>query len=346
MHFVLGEDSYLAEEALERILASAIGADRAEALTVFHGDETRWQTVLGAARTGSLFCSRRAVVVRRAEQFAEDRRADDDEASPAGAKGRKGARPAEHPLLGYLDDPSPDVTLVLLAAKADRRRNPWKRLSAEATVHPADPKKGPALRAHVEQETRRRGLRVDPQALKDLLDEVGQDLRRVMGELDKLEAWLGGEERPIGADDVHAVLGRGLGRPLFLLADAFSSRDLAGCMERLEELLEGGEEPLRILATLHRSLRQVRAAGAMREARHPRQKIAEALLPPNMQWKIDSLLEATRRWREPHLRLALQALDEADRRMKRGADAATALTAALARSCRAEEDPATSRRAR
>ena len=227
---------------------------------------------------------------------------------------------------------------MLVAAKADRRRNPWKRLAAEATVHAADPKKGAALRAHVEQEVRRRGLAVAPDALKDLIDEVGQDLRRLMGELDKLEAWLGGERRPVTADDVHAVLGRGLGRPLFLLADAVTERNLAGSLERLEELLQGGEEPLRILATLHRSLRQVRSAGAMLDARLPRQKIAEALLPPNMQWKIDGLLEAaSRRWREPQLRLALRALDEADRQVKRGGDAATALTAALAKSCRAND---------
>ena len=34
VHLVLGEDSYLAEEALERILADAIGDDRTDALTV------------------------------------------------------------------------------------------------------------------------------------------------------------------------------------------------------------------------------------------------------------------------------------------------------------------------
>ena len=52
---------------LERVLAAAIGADRQEALQVLYGDETKWEDVLAAARTGSLFASRRAVVVRRAE---------------------------------------------------------------------------------------------------------------------------------------------------------------------------------------------------------------------------------------------------------------------------------------
>jgi DNA polymerase III delta subunit len=152
-----------------------------------------------------------------------------------------------------------------------------------------------------------------------------------MGEVDKLEAW--GEGRPLSADDVHAVLGRGLGRPLYLLADAAAARDLPLSLEKLEQLLDGGEEGLRILATLHRSLRQVRAAAALARAGTARARIAQALLPPNMSWKLDSLLGAARRWQDADLRRALSALERADRRLKRGTDAATALVAALAEAC-------------
>jgi len=355
VHLVVGEDSYLAEEALERILERAIGGeDRADALTIFHGDESRWAAVLGAARMGSLFTTRRAVVVRRADQFAEDRRGDDEGAAgeEEAASGRSGERARrasaakkEHPLLGYLDDPSPDVTLVLLAGRPDRRRNPWKRLVAEATLHSAEPKKGAALRAHVEQELRQRELALEADALQDLIDEfasvrqedAGHVLRRLMGELDKLEAWRGGGRQALTAADVHAVLGRGLGRPLYLLADAIAGRDLGRSLACLEELLDGGEEPLRILATLHRSVRQVRAAAAMARSRVPRDEIARALLPPNMQWKVDELLRTSRRWTDAQLRQALLALERADRQVKRGADSATALVAALVVGCGAGE---------
>ncbi|MGE5127480.1 MAG: DNA polymerase III subunit delta [Betaproteobacteria bacterium] len=331
VHLVLGEDSYLAEQALERILAAAIGEDRNDALTVLQGDEVRWEAVVAAARSGSLFASRRAVVVRRADLVRSPRPDEDAPGEPAARKGR--AKAEEDPLLRYLDDPSPDVTLVLLAARPDRRRNPWKRVSSEAAVHSAEPKKGQALRAHVEAELRERGLRLEPDAVEGLIDEVGQDLRRLIGELDKLEAWGDGRDRPLTADDVHAVLGRSLGRPLYLLADSTAARDLGGSLQQLEQLLDGGEEGLRILATLHRSLRQVRAAGAMLRARAPRAAIAAALLPANMQWKIDSLLDASRRWSDAELRRALAELDRADRRMKRGADASTALLAALVVAC-------------
>ena len=294
---IVGEDTYLAEEALQAL----------------YGDEKKWEQILGAARTGSLFVSRRAIVVRRADQLKGD-----DEA-----------------VADYAADPAPDVTLVLVAARPDRRRNPWKKLLPKIIVHDASPKKGRALRAHVEEELRRRGLSFAPDALNELVAEVGQDLRRLMGEVDKLEAFAGGR-KDISADDVAAVLGRGLGQPLYLLSDAFASRDVSASLELVERLLGDGEEGLRILSTLHRSLRQVRGALAMREARAPRAEIGARLLPPNMQFKLDALLDASRRWSEADLRRALAALGRADRRMKRGADAATTLVAAVAESCGGE----------
>lgn len=326
---IVGEDTYLAEEALEKVLASAIGEDRQDALQVFYGDEAKWEQVLAAARTGSLFVTRRAVVVRRAEllKYANANGGDDD------------------PVEAYAADPSPDVTLVLMAAKPDRRRNPWKKLLAKAAVHDAAPKRGRALRAHVEEELGGRGLRFAPDALNELIAEVGQDLRRLMGEVDKLEAFAGGR-KDISADDVAAVLGRGLGQPLYLLSDAYAGRDAAASLELVERLLGDGEEGLRILSTLHRSLRQVRGARAMREARVPRDEIGAKLLPPNMQFKLDALLEASRRWSDADLRRGLAVLGRADRRMKRGGDAATTLVAAVAESCGGAGRPTSPRRGR
>jgi len=308
---IVGEDSYLAEQALERVLAAAVGEDRQDAVQVFQGDERKWEDVLSAARTGSLFVSRRAIVVRRADQL----------------KGE------EEAVAAWLADPSPDVVLVLLAAKPDRRRTAWKKLLAAAEVHDAAPRKGRALRAHVEQELRRRGLRFAPDAVEELVSEVGGDLRRLMGEADKIEAWAGGR-RDISADDVAAVLGRGLGQPLYLLSDAYAERDAAATLALVERLLGDGEEGLRLLATLHRSLRQVRLARALAAERTPPEEMAAALrLPPNMAFKVRDLLDAARRWSEADLRRAMRVLGRTDRRMKRGADAATALVAAVAESC-------------
>lgn len=329
IQLILGEDSFLAEAALERVLQAAVGSDRQDSVRVLYGDEAKWEDVLAAARSGSLFAASRVVVVRRAEQLKYAQAPEDDEAE---TKGKAKGKAANDPVEAYVAAPAPDATLVLIAAKPDRRRRPWKGLVAKAEVHDCAPRRGRALRTHVEQELRGRGLRFSREAIDLLVEEVGQDLRRLMGEVDKLEAWAG--PREITGEDVASVLGRGLGQPLYLLSDAFSARDTSRSLELVERLLGDGEEGLRVLATLHRALRQVRGAVALREARVPRAEIGARLLPPNMQFKLDALLDASRRWSDADLVGALSVLGRTDRRMKRGADAAVALTGAVVEACR------------
>ena len=311
LHVVAGGDSYLAEEALESLTAAAVGDDRADSLQVFRGDETTWARVVEAARTGSLFATRRAVVLRNADALKGD----------------------GEEMIAYLEDPSQDVSVILLTVKPDKRKTVWKRLMDGASVVPAEPLKGRALRARVVERVRQRKLPLRDDGLEELLERVGQDLRRLMGELDKLEAF--GSASPLSAEDVAAVLGRGLAPPLYRLGDAFASRRGRETLDILQSLLEEGEVPLKVLGTFHRSLRQVRGALALRGSRGAREELVSRLgvLP----FKVGDVLEASRRWSEDDLRRAFAALDVADRRMKSGGEPGTALAAAVAAACGTEK---------
>jgi DNA polymerase-3 subunit delta len=288
-----------------------VGADRADSVHVFRGDETGWARVLEAARTGSLFSPRRAIVVRNADAL----KGEGDEA------------------VAYLADPSPDAALILLASKPDKRKKPWKDVMAKANVVPAEPLKPAAVRARVRDEVRRRRLPLDDEAVQALIDMVGQDLRRLMGELEKLEAYAEGRQGNLTAEDIEAVLGRGIGQPLYKMSDALAARRPAEVLALLEVALDEGTPSLVVLSALHRALRQVRAAAAMRAARMSPDAIAARLLPPHMKFKIDSLLMAARAWPDEDLRAAVAALDRADRRIKNSADARAALQVAVAEAC-------------
>jgi DNA polymerase-3 subunit delta len=314
LYAVVGEDSYLAEEALERVLEETVGPDRGQAVQVIRGDEAAWTRVVEAAATRSLFAERKAVVVRNAEALKGD----------------------EEAALRYVEDPNPNVALVLVAARPDRRRTLWKRLLEAAEVRPAEPLKGRALRGYVVELVRRRGLTLTEEGLEELLERVGQDLRRLAGEVDKLEAFARGRGA-LGAEDVDAVLGRGLARPLYRLGDALAARRAGEALELMEELLEEGEAPLRILGTLHRALRQVRGARALGASRATREQVASRLQV--MPFKVPSLLESARGWSEQDLRRAAAALDRADRRIKTSGDPRVSLTSAVVEACGATSPP-------
>jgi DNA polymerase-3 subunit delta len=308
VHAVVGPDTFLAEQALDRLLQAAVGNQREGAVNLFRGDETSWVRIVDAARSPSLFVSRRAVVVRAADAIK--------------GEGEE--------LLAYLEDPSPDTALLLLADKPDKRRTLWKRLLEGAeSVTLAEPLKGRALFGFVGQEVRARKLALGEEGLQELVDRVGQDLRRLMGELDKLEAYAQGKR--LSADDVAAVLGRGQAQPLYKLADAIGARKGRQALTLMHELLEDGEPALRILATLHRALRQVRGALALREARASRDEIASRLrIPP---FKVGDVLDATRVWTDQELAAAMVTLHQADLRIKTGVEGEVALVAAVVSVC-------------
>jgi len=317
VHAIVGPESLLAEEALEAILKGAIGADRESGLQVFRGEETTWSRLVDNVGMGSLFAERRAVVVRNADALKGD----------------------GEEVTAYLEDPTPGVTLVLLAAKPDKRTRVWKCLLEKAMVTPADPPKGRALRGFVEDRLRQRKLRLSEAGAFELISRVGQDLRRLMGEIDKLEAFAaGGSKATLSAEDVAAVMGRGMAQPLYKLADAFAARRGLLAWELMSGLLEEGEAAQRILATLHRSLRQVRGAKALQQRRASREEVIKRLqlLP----FKAGDVLQAASRWSEPDLARALRALGQADRRMKTGLAAEVALGAAVVEACGARPEAA------
>lgn len=275
------------------------------------GEEAGWARVLEAARTRSLFAERRAVVVRNAEALRGD------------GEG----------LAAYLDDPTPGLSLIFVAARVDRRRSVWKTLLERAAVVTVEPLKEPALRARLATELRSRRLDVAPEGLEEILSRVGQDLRRLMGELDKLEAF--GQGRPLSAEQVATCLGRGIAQPLYKLSDAFVARDVARVLSRIEEVLAEGEAPVMVLGTLFRALRQVRGAAGLPGT--PFGELAARLqVPP---FKVKALLDGVRRWPAAELRRALDALAQADQRLKSGVDGRVALTAAVAAACRAATRP-------
>jgi len=288
-----------------------VGGERGDALTVIRGEEATWARVLESARTRSLFAERRAVVVRNAEALRGD------------GEG----------LLAYLDDPTPALSLIFVAAKVDKRRSVWKLLLDRATVVTVEPLKEPALRSRLATELRGRRLHVAPEGVEEIVDRVGQDLRRLLGELDKLEAFA--EGGTLTAEQVAACLGRGIAQPLYKLSDAFVARDAGGVLARIEEVLAEGEAPVLVLGTLFRALRQVRGAAGMKGA-PPDELAARLQVHP---FKVRFLREGARRWPEADLRNALDALAEADERLKSGVDGRVALTAAVAAACAAAPRP-------
>jgi DNA polymerase-3 subunit delta len=321
-------DSFLADRALESYLSRWLGEERGEALQILYGDETSWSAVLDAVRTRSLFSSRRVVVVRYAERLRGAGRGPQSEETEDG--GSDTAARLARDLGAYLDDPTPGVGLVLISAKPDRRKRHFKLLLERADVQLVEPVKGRSLQAFVREEIESRGLTLPAGVLEELLERSGQDLRRLVGEIEKLDM-LAGAKRSLSAEQAEDALGRGLARPLWELADAFGRRDLRRTLALAEGLIEEREPPLLLIETLYRSLRQLRAAASLRSSGLPKPELAARLgLPPQLAFKAPDIVGQATSWPAGALDRALHAVQRADRGIKRGLDGRVAVTMVLA----------------
>lgn len=331
---ILGQDSLLADRALARVLGER-GIDPSEIVRLW-GDESSFADVFTAAASRTLFSDRTVVVVRRAEKLRGGGRDPEEDAGEEGtelpevepprerASGRKGGSKSAATPVSDLPDLDPGSTLIFVVRKTDRRFGMWKKISKVAELIDADYLKGQGLLRAAAAEAKALGLRVPDDLLKDLVEQSGPSLGRIVSELEKMLLYQGPSGR--GAEESVAVTSS---PPLYLLADALMLKDKRRSLGLLDEALRQGEAGLRVLATVHGTVRKLALFRALRGSGVSAAEAGAQL--GIFPFKVAETERAARSWSEADIARALAIFAEADRRLKLSAPAVPVLTHALAR---------------
>lgn len=217
-------------------------------------------------------------------------------------------------LLALLERGLPLETHLLLEAdKLDKRSALYKGLKRRGQLHLFEPPTRQGLPGALKRLLRERGVRLSPEAFQYLLGAVGPDLVRLAHEVDKLALYAQG--RPLGLEDVQALVFGGPGAHVFAFLDACGERR-AEALVLLEKLLAAGEEPSKLffmLAGHVRSLLKLRALQAAGVA--PEALAAATGLAP---WLVRRRRGQVARWQQDELIAALHRLHETEVRIKRG----------------------------
>lgn len=172
-----------------------------------------------------------------------------------------------HRLFELLDQGLPEWDFLLLTAlQVDRRSRLYKRLDelgAALYVGPERDRYGKmsreSLLEFINQHLKQAGKTLEPRAREMILMRSGDNLRTLDQELEKL--FLYTSERPtISGQDVDAVfVDQGEGW-IFDLTRAVGERNPVAALSHLARLIDQGEHPLRLLATLAGEIRKLLAA--------------------------------------------------------------------------------------
>lgn len=289
VYLLLGDDEASKAPLLDAFTALVEDDLRGFNVERFHGYEAPPDEVVAAARTLPFLGGRRVVIYLRAEAALKPRKgrggetaAEDEGATPAA---EDAAAPGSLAALeDYLQAPSPDTCLVIVASDMNRTTRIGKLLVTHATVvefwgFRAGPDArggslGEALDAadrYVTSKVREQGMAIDEDAVERLLAHAGADVTVLRGDLERVLTFCAGRTS-IELEDVQAVVGGAVSLDDWAVVTAIERRDAARALRELDLMLDGGASPYAVLGQLGWFVRTkmprfapARVAGAVRE---------------------------------------------------------------------------------
>jgi DNA polymerase-3 subunit delta len=161
----------------------------------------------------------------------------------------------------------------------------------------------------------RAGFRLDPAALDLLVEALGADVARIAVEIEKLALYAAG--RPVGVDDIAALVPDARATTIFALVNALGRRDRGRALEVLDTLTREGEYlplALAFLSTQFRMALAAREAG-LKSAGQIQGHFTRLGIP---MWgsRAEQVHQTAAKFSKPQLESALNLIFEADRGLR------------------------------
>ena len=299
-YLIIGTDRPKVTRALRR-LRDRVGEDATEHMSA---QEASGEDVAAACNALGLFTvESRLVVVEQVERWkAADVKA----------------------VVEYLKRPAPTTVLALLGHEVKRDSPLAKAVVKAGEVLAYDvPTKGRGSKADlpkwVELQFKERGIQIDHDATRALVELVGDNADELATEVDKLTTWAAGER--IGEREVAELVPARAEAPPFDLTDSWGHKDVAGVLAAGERIVErSGDAPrdvlLRTSGLLVNHVGRVRECQALDAEGVPPGAAAERL--KRNRFYVQKLYEQARNFSPEELGNAIVRLAELDHALKGG----------------------------
>ena len=245
VYIFIGEDAYDHDEAL-KALEKALSVDSLNR-EVFFGNESKAEEVIIAAQTIPFLGNKRLIIVKNTQKF----RANDAEK-----------------LAEFIRSPVDSTCLVLLwperAGKDTKKKAIFAAAETSGAIVEFKRHYDNELPAWVQKKAAQHGKKIDLAASQLLVQESGSTLLELSNEIEKLVLFAG-KNGEITIDDVEAVSGHTKTANLYRLAELLETKALAASLKVIEELLNEGEEPIKILYRFHSVIRRLLLAKSLLE---------------------------------------------------------------------------------
>ena len=246
LYLLFGEEEFLIQEAVDLIISKAVDQDARDFnFNTVYCKGSSGNEIVNLCQTFPFMSDRRLVIAKEIEAL---KAADLEE------------------LIAYLRSPSPTTCLLMIANQP--------RYEKKSVIAPVEAN-GAAVRVYsildrdiltwIDTWARQHGLSIQRDAAQYVWQILGNDLQAIANELHKATIYVK-DRKNITFDDVKVVVGDFREYTPFDLADALGKKSREKAFLILSRLIQEGEQPVGILASIAWNFRRLMRAKAMETA--------------------------------------------------------------------------------
>jgi DNA polymerase III subunit delta len=225
-------------------------------------------TIIATCNTLPFLSDQRLVILeglpkrRRGEDPGEEKQT--SEKSSKTKKGKKGSKNRsesragfEKGLAEYIPQLPETTVLIVLADEELTSSSALLKAAAEhGKVIQCTLPRGVAVETWINKKAKSLGVKITPDATSMLANFIGNQLRLLANELDKLATYVG-PGATITVEDVRQLSAQVQEARIFDLTDALAQRNRKQALDLLHDLLADGEPPLKLISTITSQIRSL-----------------------------------------------------------------------------------------
>jgi len=295
VYLFIGEEDFFSEECVDRIIRDLLTADtKAFNLDVVYGSKADASQIMAHAASFPMMSDRRVVVIKEFDKLLSG----DSEKELVSA---------------YVAHPLESTCLVLLAEKPDFRTKPFTDLKKSGAVFSFNPLYDNQIPVWIAARCKSIGKDADIEACRLMQAYIGNSLRAIQNELDKLFTYLG-ERMRVTPEDVADVVGVSRGFTVFDLQNAIGKKNIGEAMRIVKRMIETGETPQLSIVMLSRYFNLLwKVQDMVRHGASEAEVIAATRISP---YYFKDYAEAARRFSSSQIENSFAILLDADLQLK------------------------------
>lgn len=213
IYWLEGEEDYYIDKVMDYAEHQILNeAEAGFNLTVFYGKDAEWAAVINACRRYPMFAERQVVLLKEAQQMKDIDK-----------------------LESYVENPL-NSTIFVVGHKTktlDKRGKLYKLLKKSAEIFTSDKVKDYKLQEWISAYVKAQGYKINTKAISLLDEHIGNDLNRIVNEIEKLALNLKGK-KDITEDDIEKYIGISKEYNVFELQAAIAKKDLAKAIKIIQ----------------------------------------------------------------------------------------------------------------